>query len=64
MIHIRLIRRVLYVVPVIGAMVFGTAQVFASTAPGKELACVPRECYISCGGAGGVCSYYGKCICR
>jgi hypothetical protein len=64
MTRIRLLKRVLYVVPVIGAMVFGTTQVFASTAPREELACVPRECYFSCGGAGGVCSYFGKCVCR
>jgi hypothetical protein len=62
--RIRLIKRVLYVVPVIGAMVFGTAQAFASsTAPREERAC-SKGCFLECGPAGGVCSYYGVCVCR
>jgi hypothetical protein len=60
----RLLKRALYVVPVIGAMVFGSAQVFASTAPRQELACTPKQCILYCGAAGGVCSSAGYCICR
>lgn len=59
----RLVKRVLYVVPVLGAMVFGTAQAFASTAPREVLAC-SKGCFLECGPAGGVCSSYGVCICR
>jgi hypothetical protein len=63
MTRIRLIKRVLYVVPVLGAMVFGTAQAFASSsAPREELAC-SRGCRLECGPSGGVCSTSGYCIC-
>jgi hypothetical protein len=64
MTRIRLIKRVLYVAPVIGAMVFGTTQVFASSAPREALACTPKQCLLYCGPAGGVCSSSGVCICR
>ena len=64
MTRIRLLTRVLCAVPLVGAMVFGTAQAFASPAPREATACIPRECNFYCGGAGGVCSYYGQCICR
>lgn len=64
MTRIQLLKRALYVVPLAGAMVFGTTQAFASAAPREAAACIPRECNFYCGGAGGVCSYYGVCICR
>jgi hypothetical protein len=61
----RLLKRALYVVPVVGAMAFGTTQVFASTAaPAEQRACTPKQCFLQCGGAGGVCSSNGFCICR
>lgn len=63
MTRIRLLKRVLYVVPVLGAMAFGTAQAFASSAPREALAC-SKGCFLECGTAGGVCSSYGTCICR
>ena len=59
----RLLKRVLYVVPVIGAMVFGTTQVFASATPREALAC-SKLCLKECGAAGGICSSSGVCICR
>jgi hypothetical protein len=59
----RLLKRVLYVVPVLGAMAFGTTQVFASATPREALAC-SKGCFLECGPAGGVCSAYGVCICR
>lgn len=58
------IKRVLYVVPVLGAMLFGAAQAFASAAaPAEQRAC-SKLCLKECGPAGGVCSAYGVCICR
>lgn len=62
MTRIRLIKRVLYVLPVLGAMAFGTSQAFASAAPREELAC-SKWCFTECGPAGGVCSSSGYCIC-
>lgn len=59
----RLLKRALYVVPVIGAMVFGTAQAFASAAPREALAC-SKGCFLECGPAGGICSTQGFCYCR
>ena len=59
----QLLKRALYVVPLAGAMVFGTAQAFASAAPREALAC-SKGCFLECGPAGGVCSYYGVCVCR
>jgi hypothetical protein len=65
MTRIRLLKRVLFAVPVMGAMVFGTAQAFASTATQQEArACTVRGCNFYCGGAGGVCSAFGVCVCR
>ena len=63
MTRIRLLKRALYVVPVIGAMGFGATQVFASAAPREALAC-SKLCLKECGPAGGVCSSSGVCICR
>jgi hypothetical protein len=61
----RLLKRVLFAAPVMGAMVFGAAQAFASsTAPREALACTQKQCNFYCGGAGGVCSTSGVCICR
>ncbi len=60
----QLLKRALYVVPVVGAMVFGTTQVFASTtAPQTKLAC-SRGCFVECGPVGGLCSSSGFCYCR
>ena len=59
----RLLKRALYVVPVIGAMVFGTAQAFASAAPREALAC-SKGCFVECGPVGGICSSSGFCYCR
>lgn len=59
------IKRVLYVVPVLGAMAFGATQAFASpTADQREAerACSKR-CWTECGPAGGVCNAYGVCVC-
>lgn len=65
MTRIQQIKRVLYVVPVLGAVVFGTAQAFASPAVLRdEAACTPKQCLLQCGPAGGVCSSNGYCICR
>jgi hypothetical protein len=60
---IRLLKRALLVVPVVGALAFGTAQAFASSAPREALAC-SKGCFLECGPAGGVCSSYGVCVCR
>ncbi len=65
MTRIRQLKRVLYVVPVMGAIVFGATQVFASPASGQgesERACSKR-CWTECGPAGGVCNRYGVCVC-
>jgi hypothetical protein len=62
MTRIRLLKRALYVVPVLGAVVFGTAQAVAAPAPKEELAC-SRRCWTECGPSGGVCSSSGYCIC-
>ncbi|HEU4880604.1 MAG TPA: hypothetical protein VFT45_00125 [Longimicrobium sp.] len=64
MTRIRLLKRALYVVPVIGAMAFGTTQVFASSTAQEARACTPKQCLLTCGPAGGVCSSSGVCICR
>ena len=59
------VKRVLYVVPVVGAMVFGATQAFASPASAQreaERACSKR-CWTECGPAGGVCNPYGVCVC-
>lgn len=58
------IKRVLYVVPVLGAMVFGATQVFASPAAPREARACSKGCFLECGPAGGVCSAYGVCVCR
>lgn len=65
MTRIQLLKRVLYVAPVLGAVAFGTAQAFASpTTLREEAACTPKQCLLQCGAAGGVCSSNGFCICR
>jgi hypothetical protein len=64
MTRIQSIKRVLYVVPVVGAVVFGTAQAFASPAPREELACTTdKQCSLSCGAPGGICRS-GICLCK
>lgn len=57
-----LLKRALYVLPLVGAMVFGTAQAFATPVSREELAC-SKGCWTECGPVGGVCSSYGYCIC-
>ncbi|HEX6037995.1 hypothetical protein [Longimicrobium sp.] len=57
------IKRVLYVVPVLGAMVFGATQVFASPVAQKEARACSKNCWQECGPAGGVCNRYGVCVC-
>lgn len=59
------IKRVLYVVPVLGAMAFGASQAFASPAQAQaERACTRFQCVIECGPTGGVCKTGGSyCIC-
>jgi hypothetical protein len=67
MTRIRLIERVLYVVPVIGAMAFGAAQAFASSTPPAEKAgayCTTSQCYTYCGGPGTGACVAGRCICH
>lgn len=61
----RLIQRALYVVPLVGAMVFGATQVFASptAAPGDAERACSKRCWTECGPAGGVCNAYGVCVC-
>ncbi|HST63176.1 MAG TPA: hypothetical protein VLK84_30985 [Longimicrobium sp.] len=64
MTRIQLIKRVLYVVPVVGSVVFGTAQAFASSTPREALACTTdKQCSLSCGSPGGICRS-GVCICK
>lgn len=64
MTRIQLARRVLYVVPMVGAVVFGTAQAFASPTPREALACTTdKQCSLSCGAPGGICRS-GVCICK
>ena len=62
----QLIKRVLYVVPMVGAMAFGTAQAFASSAPSREkaYACTTSQCYDYCGGPGTGACVAGRCICH
>lgn len=64
MTRIQLIRRVLYVVPVVGTVVFGTVQAFASPTPREEVACTTDyQCNLFCGEPGGVCRSR-VCICK
>jgi hypothetical protein len=65
MTRIRLIQRALYVIPVIGAISFGTAQAFAAATPqGKAGAyCTTTQCYNYCGGPGTGACVTGRCIC-
>lgn len=57
------IKRVLYVVPVLGALAFGATQAFASvTSQQSERACSVR-CYTECGRTGGFCTSGGFCAC-
>lgn len=63
MTSIRLLKRALLVVPVLGALGFGAAQAFASPASREALAC-SKGCFQECGPAGGVCSSFGVCVCR
>lgn len=64
MTRIRQIKRVLYVVPVFGAMVFGATQAFASSGAEREAERVcSKRCWTECGPAGGVCNSYGVCVC-
>jgi hypothetical protein len=63
---IRRINRVLYVIPVIGALAFGTAQAFASSTPPQEKAgayCTTTQCNNYCGGPGTGACVTGRCIC-
>lgn len=62
MTRIKMIKRVLYVVPVLGAVAFGTAQAFAAPVSREERACSKR-CWTECGPAGGVCTSAGYCVC-
>jgi hypothetical protein len=63
----QLIKRLVYAVPMLGAMAFGTAQAFASPAAASDAAgawCNPVQCANSCGGPGqGGCDGFGVCIC-
>ncbi len=63
MARFRSFKRVLYVVPVIGAVVFGAVQAFAAPAVQREALACSMGCLMECGGAGGVCSSYGYCVC-
>ena len=61
---IQSIKRVLYVVPVLGALAFGASQAFASpTQPQAERVCDRWQCYEECGPTGGKCSTHGFCYC-
>lgn len=64
MANIRKLTRVLYVVPVLGAMAFGASQAFASPASREAALACSKLCLQECGPAGGVCNAYGVCVCR
>jgi hypothetical protein len=48
---VRSMKRVLFALPVVGAILFGTSQVFAAPAPPKQEASCPEElCTRTCAG--------------
>jgi hypothetical protein len=63
MIRTPLLKRAMYTVPVIGALLFGTSQVFAAPArQAQEAVCHEDLCQQWCGGPA-FCEPTGACIC-